>query len=510
MAWKRSSALEGSVTVEADQDDIIPLNDHSVLVVDDDDVIRMLIVYLLESHGYHVESARDGQQALDLLDEQRFDAVMLDVVMPGLGGLDVLLALRARFTRFELPVLMITSRSDSSDVIQALKQGANDYITKPIHDFDVVLARLENHLQFRAQAREISQHEPPPASQDEADPPAPGSSSKPAKARLPYYCAQCLSAFGDDVAHCQTCSSLRPTEGWPDLNTSPYRFLGKTIGRYVFVRLLGRGSVGTVYDVLDSNLGRHYALKAVEQFQPAQPNAGPLRTVDDVHRELGIEIEAMVQLTNPHVVKVYEALRLDDTHMGIVMELVRGDSLAHFLEDHGNLEPRLVLEIMRQLAEGLHEAHTIGLVHRDIKPDNVMLERLPMGGAFVKLLDFSIAHVLGSPVGSDHFYGTPMYAAPEQIMGWDSIDCRADIYAMGVMLYHLLTGEPPYMSHDVRLILKDHLYAPVPSIGAFVADAKLRDAIDGLIQRMMAKTVEARSQSLEEVFQHIEAIQDLM
>ena len=125
-----------------------------LLVVDDNELNRDMLSRRLGGQGFVVDAAEDGSRALDRIDEQAFDLVLLDVMMPGLSGIDVLRRLRERFSESDLPVIMATARDASEDVVEALRLGANDYVTKPL-DFSVVLARIETQLALKRQTQEI-------------------------------------------------------------------------------------------------------------------------------------------------------------------------------------------------------------------------------------------------------------------------------------------------------------------------------------------------------------------
>ena len=124
-----------------------------LLVVDDNEMNRDMLSRRLRRKGYEVVCAEDGYKGLDAVGREHFDMVLLDIMMPGISGLDVLRQIREKFTHFELPVVMTTAKSDSSVVVEALKLGANDYVTKPI-DFPVIMARIETQLSMRVQQRD--------------------------------------------------------------------------------------------------------------------------------------------------------------------------------------------------------------------------------------------------------------------------------------------------------------------------------------------------------------------
>ena len=435
--------------------------------------------YLLESSGLATIQARDGAEALELLKREKVDLLLLDIIMPEMGGMDVLLRVREQHPQHVLPVIMITGKTDSGSIIRALKAGANDYITKPVDDFDVVLVRVENQLRMRDAILEDDEGLAAP----EPD----------------GYCPRCLLALFHSERSCPDCGQSQPPRGWPLVARSDHRDLGRTLsGRYTLKRPLGIGSGGVVYSAFDQKLGRMYAVKVIE---------GVLDASENRYHALQVEIAAMSRLQNSHVVKLHEVIELDGGAVALVMDMVRGTDLDHLLQERGCLDVELALRLTRQIAQGLHEAHQLGLVHRDIKPDNIMLEALPVGGYMVKILDFGIAQVRGHMREDSGFYGTPHYASPEQIRpDGAGLDHRADIYSMGAMLYHMLHGSPPYEHTDLNELLGAQLYNPIPLLGEYVAERSLRDKLNALIHRMMAKAPEDRFQSLQVVYDEVEAL----
>src|SRR5690606_3843806 len=122
------------------------------------------------------------------------------------------------------------------------------------------------------------------------------------------------------------------------------------------------------------------------------------------------------------------------------------------------------LEIVRQVANGLHEAHCQGIVHRDLKPENVMIEQLPASGFFARVLDFGIAHMAEGVRDTQGFRGTPLYASPEQCLEAANIDYRSDIYSLGCVFFHCLTGRPPFDYNVAVKVMDAHIEAPPPSV----------------------------------------------
>ena len=463
-----------------------------LLVVDDNELNRDMLSRRLERKGYQVDTAEDGYQALDMISKSPYDLVLLDIMMPGLSGIDVLTQLRQTHALTELPIIMATAKTDSTTIVQTLKLGANDYVTKPLQ-FGEVLARVETQLSISRQSRSRMS----------------GSFHKLEEAHSPehaetlLYCPSCLTAQRRDEPTCAACQSLRPAEGWPARSDAHYPYLGRIIGqRYFLEQFLDRGTTGAVYAARDIDLKRLFAAKLIKLS-----NTAIGVTPEEVRRRTKLEVEAMVTLQNPHVVKVYEVTQVDADTFALIMDFVRGLSLGAILKRLGTLKLPLALHITRQVAQGLYEAHQQGIVHCDIKPDNIMLEKLPAGGYFAQILDFGIAHLLHeeSALKTKGFYGTPLYSAPERIREGGQVDHRSDIYSLGAMLYHMLTGSPPFLDDNVYKVFTHHLNSPVPIITG-VAEPTLERGVNALVQRMMAKEPEQRPTTLLEVIQQLDAL----
>lgn len=462
-----------------------------LLVVDDNELNRDMLSRRLERKGYDVDVAVDGYEALDKIAAARFDLILLDIMMPGLSGIDVLEKLRETYTITQLPIIMATAKNDGATIVQTLQIGANDYVTKPLQ-FGEVLARVETQLSISRQANTRTS----------------GSFHKLEEASTPefmetsLFCPNCRSAIIMDEPTCPTCNALRPAEGWSQRAPDRYPFLGTTIGgRYFLEQFIDKGTTGSVYAARDLDLKRLFAAKII-RFD----HDGIGINSDEVRQRTRLEVEAMVSLQNPHVVKVYEVTEITDNVFALIMDFVKGLSLGSILKRLGSLKPHLALNLVRQVAQGLYEAHQQSMIHCDIKPDNIMLEKLPAGGYFVQVLDFGIVHILDQPMNTKGFYGTPLYSAPERIREDMRVDHRADIYSIGAMLYHMLSGNPPFVDDNIYKVFNHHIHTPPPMISGLFDDPTKEEKINALIHKMMAKAPEDRYGTLLEVIRDIDAL----
>lgn len=253
--------------------------------------------------------------------------------------------------------------------------------------------------------------------------------------------------------------------------------IGRTLDRYRLMSLLGEGGMGAVYVAEDTTLGREVAIKILRPELAANP--------DLVQRFL-TEATTLAKLGHPQIATLFE-LKQDSSTVYMVMELVRGDNLEVVRQRRGALPWPEAAEIARQTLAALHYAHRRGVVHRDIKPSNLMIDE--HGG--IKVMDFGIARVLGTAKATrtGHVVGTAEYMAPEQITGRE-VDGRTDLYALGVVLYELVTGHGPFDATSDYGLMKAHVEAAVEAPGRQLPD--LPAWFDDIIVRLLAKSPEDR------------------
>jgi serine/threonine protein kinase len=253
---------------------------------------------------------------------------------------------------------------------------------------------------------------------------------------------------------------------------------GSRFGDYEILEELGAGGMGKVYRARDLTLDRLVALKTLARELSAD--------TDYVQRFLK-EARAAARLNHPNIVQIYDFGCVDSIYY-LAMEFVDGHSLGTYLKRGHFSEPESI-QIIRHACRALSVAHADGIVHRDIKPDNLMLT----SRGDVKLVDLGIAKRLDEEVSltqTGQAIGTPHYISPEQIRGQRDIDSRADIYSLGATLYHLLTGHTPYPGSSGPIVMSMHLVEPLPDPRRF--ETSLTDGVCRVVRRMMAKNREER------------------
>lgn len=258
--------------------------------------------------------------------------------------------------------------------------------------------------------------------------------------------------------------------------------IGTTVGKYRIVGQLGRGATGIVYKAIDETLDREVAIKALN----------PDLADTDLIKRFRAEATTLAKLNHPEIATIYELLRTD-RELLMVMELVRGETLEQLSQRVGPLAPESAAHLVAKILSALDHAHRAGIVHRDMKPANVMVTE----SGRVKIMDFGIARVRGAEhMTRDGFsVGTPAYMSPEQVLGQD-LDGRADVYSVGVILYRLLTGVLPFDADTPMAMLRQHVgESPTP---LHVHKADLPDWCEPIVQRALSKVPDERFPTAEE------------
>ena len=276
----------------------------------------------------------------------------------------------------------------------------------------------------------------------------------------------------------------------PASRVDPLGLIGRTLSHFRVLELLGMGGVGIVYRAQDLRLNRAVALKFLL----------PPYSFDEVVKARFLrEAHAAAALDHPNLCTIYEIGTSDDGWLFIAMSLYDGETLRNRLDREGPLPVPAILAIGHQIALGLQAAHAAGIVHRDLKPGNVML----LANDEIRILDFGLAKAPDQSVSdSGAILGTPSYMAPEQIRG-SAVDSRADLWALGVVLYQMLTGRKPFAGEREVAIAHAILHDDVPPfpIDADDAAARLKD----LILRMLEKDPKDRPRSAGEIVEMLEA-----
>lgn len=273
---------------------------------------------------------------------------------------------------------------------------------------------------------------------------------------------------------------------------------GLVLGNYVIVDKLGEGGMGMVFRARHRRMKRTVALKVLPPEMIRSNDA-----VQRFHRE----VEAAAKLTHPHIAAAYDADESDGIHF-LVMELVDGPNLSSYIKGAGSMTPAAAAAVISQAARGLAHAHAQGIVHRDIKPGNLLINR----EGTVKILDMGLAQLKAEGdedpnraelTQSGRVMGTVDYMAPEQALDAKRVDHRADIYSLGCTLYYLLTGKPMSPEGTLTQKLLWHQNSPVSSLRESLP--QVPESLDAVFQQMVAKKPEDRQSSMVEVIRQLDA-----
>lgn len=416
-----------------------------VLAVDDDIDILLVIQSALETAGHTVVCCSDPHLVRDAIRDQSFDAVVLDVMMPGLSGYELLRRLRSRAESRRTPILFLSARADSEARVRALRKGADDFLAKPFIPEELIL-RVEQLANRGSTAS------------SEAAP--------------------------DEKA---SRSSLQRT-------LREKRVIGEVFfGRYQAVDVIGEGAMGLVFRGWDPRLQRPVALKTL-RFESL---------LDENHRhrvtQLVREATTVARFNHPNLVTVYDVGEAAGVPF-IAMEYVDGVSLADYLQKHPLIPPSQLIPLAAAIANGLTAAHARDIVHQDIKPGNILLGR----DASIKVTDFGVARLLNSMTRhKNEVFGTPGFLPPEALRG-NGCGPRGDLFSLGSVLFECLAGEETFAGENMRERIFRTLEDEPPNIQEKVPQAPFE--LLQLIRELLAKKPEDRPASAEEVARRLAAM----
>src|SRR5438105_13643079 len=272
--------------------------------------------------------------------------------------------------------------------------------------------------------------------------------------------------------------------------------LGRVINdRYKIIEAIGHGGMGRVYKALQAPLDRVVALKVLGAGHDRDPN---------FYKRFFLEASVTAKLTHPNTITLFDYGRTDDGIFFIAMEYLLGRTLSAAMQQDGPLAQERVIHIAQQICRSLREAHALGIIHRDLKPANAMLLRQHDDHDFVKVLDFGLVKFFsgdnpeGDITNAGTFMGSPHYIAPEQARN-QSPDQRCDIYSLGVLPYHMVTGRVPFTAaNPVDIILKHLHEAPVPPRQAR-PELHIDPRMESIVLRCLAKERAERFQSMDDL-----------
>ncbi|MDH5491743.1 MAG: protein kinase [Myxococcales bacterium] len=313
-------------------------------------------------------------------------------------------------------------------------------------------------------------------------------------------CETCGSRFSSEAVFCPhdgnpTVEAFEAADASEPAPADP--LLGQVVdGRYRVVRPIGEGGMGRVYEAMHVVLGRPLALKVLRQEMMAD--------ADSVRRFFQ-EARACSAIGHPNIVDISDFGELPDGRAFFAMEFLLGDSLADRIRQ-GPLSSAEALPILRQIASALGAAHTQGIIHRDVKPENVLLVQGAHGASFVKVLDFGVAKVgdaASKLTQTGMIFGTPHYMSPEQARG-EPIDPRTDVYSLGIVAYEMLTGKLPFEADTFMEVLSKQLFeapATLSDLGRHVGP------LEPLVMRALSKHRDDRFETMDAFLQALSVLE---
>ncbi len=394
-----------------------------VLVSDDDPQILRLVETLLESAGHDVFATSEPREVVEMARAYRPDAIVLDVLMP-VSGYELLGVLRREPLTAKVPILFLSGLGEGEDRVRGLSEGADDYLVKPFEPAELLL-RIERLIAWRRQ-------------------PTKESSSS---------------------------ASISPAPA----GGSPERY-----GRYEVIEVIGEGSMGTVYRARDPRLERDVALKTI-RLEAANTEQRRQELLDLLRHEA----VTIAKLSHPNIIAVYDmGESLDSAY--VAMELVEGVSLADLLRDQGPLPYDQLIPLAAAISRGLALTHARQVIHRDVKPGNVLLGR---EGA-IKVSDFGLAFAVSTLLeDSTELSGTPGYVPPE-VLNMRAYTVHGDLYGLGATLYEGLAGFHPLAGATLRDTILNTLSGEIRPLRESVPEVS--EEIDQLITSLLSLDPEAR------------------
>lgn len=392
----------------------------NLLVSDDEPQVLEFISLVLEEAGHQVIATTDPGEVQDLAATPGIDAIVLDVNMP-ISGFEVLGRLRGDAATSDLPILFLSGLGGSRDRVRGLREGADDYMVKPFEP-DELLFRVDRLLGQRGFETKGTEG---------------GDAGEPRAATPVEPTTGSLSVF-DAMA-----------EG--EVSTPDGR---RFFGRYEVLEVIGQGSMGTVYRGHDPRLERPVALKTI-RLEAVRTEAQREEMLDRLRHEA----VTIARCAHPNIIAVYDLGGVEDSAF-IAMEMVDGSSLRDLIRRDGPLTAAQVLPMASRIAQGLETAHAREVIHRDVKPGNVLLG---VGGE-IKVSDFGLAFVVSAmSTDSTEISGTPGYVPPE-VLNQNPYSEAGDLFGFGATLYESLTAEHPLAGATLRETIMNTLQGTIRPI----------------------------------------------
>lgn len=414
-----------------------------VLVIEDEEPIRMFLSELLTEEGFSVMEAVNGIDGVTKTFSESPDIVLTDICMPDMDGIAYLKRVRSQIPVDRLPIIVVSAFGMEEKVVEAFRAGATDYLVKPFRQNEL-LARMDVALKKRIDPRRVVLGEQKGPEQD----------------------------FAENVS---SGSSL-------------------DLGKYRIIEEIGAGGMGTIYKALHVGYGNELAVKVLD-VKKARDRASVMRFLR--------EVRIASQMDHPNIVRVFD-VGLSGSHYYYAMELLPGRSLYAEVKNRGPIPERRVARIGMQLASALSSMHHHGFMHRDVKPDNVIM----IDDDNVKLIDFGLACSIDDSrlTREGTFVGTPGYVAPEMIQKYQAPDEKGDIYSLGATLYLAKSGKSPFPSTKgpTQKIESQVVGRPIPLT---TADRSCDENFAKVVMKMISRDPRNRFENMTQVMDALKQLE---
>lgn len=437
------------------------MNPINILVVDDDKDFQNLIVAALQDEGFRTVSASNGREALDMIQTDKPLFMILDLLMPEMSGEELCRIIKENPLLRDIIVFVLSASDDIETKVACLEIGANEFLVKPVHPREIAV-RIKRFMRMIDEFRNA-----PPVS-----------STVPAVDR-PIFVPTTLDK---DKSHGTIDVGLQSADSFARIKPK--------YGIYKIETLIGSGGMGYVFKAFDEPLDRFVAIKILSKRL-----SGSAQFIERFRREAKL----LASIDHPGIAHIF-SFGEEEGECYFAMQWCPGGSLADLIRKKGRIELLPSLDIILQCAQALEAASKKGIVHRDIKPNNLLFDE----NQHIQIVDFGLAsgEQMSTRISQvQEFLGTPSFMAPEQAQS-SAVDHRADIYALGITMYFMLYGTHPFeASSAIEMVIK-HASEPFPPHNEL--GGRIPKAAYEIIQKMTQKSPADRYQDYKALIDDVD------